>query len=299
MELLEAMINSYYSEKLKHDTRPMRKFHPSTIGMCQRRIVFDMLMVPYKPHESQLVRIFENGHSMHHRYEKLFKDMGILVQAEMKLENEDISGHTDALVKIQSFMNPFGEYYLIELKSAFSKSFEWMQKNNSPKAEHKAQLTFYLYLAQTMLNLDVRKGIIFVENKDTQEVWEHHLDYDPRFGEQLMEKARTLIQLAKERRLPEIPKGHTPSFYKCAQCNYNFYCHGDSRKNDGQVRYPIPFQFGSPIYQDVLTILHAIQNGLPIPDVIKGDTNGDLVREVTERNTTNHNMQRWMDLDVR
>jgi hypothetical protein len=290
---LESMINRYYEEKMKTDTRPMRKLHPSTIGMCQRRIAFDMLMVPKMPTDPSKQRIFENGHSLHLRYETLFEKMGILVQAEMKLEYGDISGHTDALIRIPSFIKPEGEYYLVELKSASSKSFKWMQENNQPKSEHRAQLMFYMHLS------GVHKGIIFVENKDTQEVWEYHLDYDPQVGQQLMSKAQWLISLAKQRRVPDLPPKHTPSYYKCAQCPFNFYCHSDSRTNTGEIRYPIPFVFGSQAYQDALSIIHAIKHNLPIPDVIKGDTNGDLVREVTEKNTINHNMQRWMDLDVR
>lgn len=272
------MIDRHLSERQKYETRPMRKLHPSTIGMCQRRIIFDMMMVPKGPNDNQLIRIFENGHSMHHRYEKLFGDMGILVAAELKIESDDISGHTDAHIRIKSFANPEGEDYLVELKSAFSKSFEWMVKNNLPKKEHRAQLTFYMHLS------GIHKGILFVESKDTQEVWEYHLDYDPKYGQELEEKARWCISLAKERRLPDIPKGHTPSYYKCADCPYNFYCHNGSAKNDGTIRYPIPFNVGSQIYTDVLRILHAMQNGDAIPDVIEGTTNGDLVREVAAKN---------------
>jgi hypothetical protein len=291
LELLSTMINRHYEEKQKYGTRPMRKLHPSTIGMCQRKIVFDMLMVPKAPVDVQLIRVFENGHSMHQRYEKLFEEMGILVQAEMKLEADEISGHTDALIRIPSFLNPHGELYLVELKSASSKSFKWMKENNTPKTEHRAQLTFYMHLS------GIHKGIIFVEDKDTQEVWEYHLDYDPAYGQQLENKARWCISLAKMRRLPPIPPKHTPSYYKCKQCPYNFYCHQGSRTNEGTERYPIPFVFGSVAYQDALQIIYAIQNDQPIPDVIQGSTNGDLVREVADKNKIT-DLQRWMDLDV-
>ncbi|QHW35834.1 hypothetical protein GZH47_33625 (plasmid) [Paenibacillus rhizovicinus] len=289
MGVLEPMIKSYYHESQKDGNRPMRgKLHPSTIGMCDRRIVFDMIMVPKEANDAQLMRIFDNGHGMHHRYEKMFEDMGILVQAEMRIELENISGHTDAWVKIRSFANPHGEDYLVELKSAFSKSFEWMVKNNLPKKEHRAQLTFYMHLT------GIKKGIIFVENKDTQEVWEYELEYDPALGQQLMNKAHRLIEMAQQRRLPAIEKGYTPSNYKCAQCPYNIYCHAGATRQDGAVRYPIPFNMGSEIYQDVLRIIAAIQQGDPIPDVLEGSTNGDLVREVTRKNElVTQYTQRW------
>lgn len=278
MGLLENLINFHYKEKHKRDTRPMRKLHPSTIGMCQRKIVFDMLMVPKEMPENRLMRIFQNGHSMHERYENLFRDMGILVQNEMKIESDDISGHTDAWIRIYSLDAPEGVDYLVELKSAYSKSFEWMVKNNSPKKEHKEQLTFYMHLS------GIHKGILFVENKDTQELWEYPMEYNPELGRQLEEKARWCISLAKERVLPNIPPKHTPSYYKCAQCDYNFYCHAGSVKQNGYERYPIPFKFGSKAYYDAFSIIQAIQNNQPIPDVIVGTTNGELATEVERYN---------------
>lgn len=279
MGMLEHLINHHNREAYKKQTRPMRKLHPSTIGMCQRKIVFDMLMVPKAMPNDRLMRIFENGHSLHHRYEELFDKMGILVQNEMKLEFEDISGHTDAWVKIYSIENPMGEDYLVELKSAFSKSFEWMVKNNRPKKEHYEQLTFYLHLVQKM-GIPITKGVIFVENKDTQEVWEYPVEYDPNLGKKLEEKGNWCILLAKERKLPPIPPRHTPSYYKCATCDYNFYCHVGSIKKNGYERYPIPFKFGSKAYSDTFSIVEAIKNNKPIPNIIVGDTNGELAVEV-------------------
>lgn len=284
MGMLEHLINNYNRVEYKKQTRPMRKLHPSTIGMCQRKIVFDMLMVPKDMPEDRLMLIFENGHSLHHRYEQLFEDMGILIQNEMKLEFEHISGHTDAWIKIFSLENPMGQDYLVELKSAFSKSFEWMVKNNRPKNEHRDQLTFYLHLVRKM-GLPIDRGIIFVENKDTQEIWEYELIYDEGLGYRLEEKANWCISLAQERKLPPIPPQHTPSFYKCSICDYNFYCHSDSVKRDNTVRYPIPFNFGSKAYADAFSIIQAMKNGTPIPNVILSDTNGGLATEVDYYNS--------------
>lgn len=283
MGMLEHLINNYNRNQYKKQTRPMRKLHPSTIGMCQRKIVFDMLMVPKDMPEDRLMRIFDNGHGLHHRYEDLFRQMGILIQDEMKLEFDNISGHTDAWIKVYSIENPMGKDYLVELKSAFSKSFEWMVKNNTPKKEHRDQLTFYLHLVQKM-GLPITSGIIFVENKDTQEIWEYELEYDPQLGQQLEDKGTWCISLAQQRIVPDIPARHTPSFYKCAICDYNFYCHAGNLKRDGQERYPIPFKFGSKAYVDAHSIIAAIQNNEPIPNVIISDTNGGLATEVEQYN---------------
>ncbi len=283
MGMLEHLVNNYNRISQMKQTRPMRKLHPSTIGMCQRKIVFDMLMVPKVMPDDRLMRIFDNGHAMHERYESLFEEMGIQVKNEMKIEFGEISGHTDAWIKVYSIENPMGMDYLVELKSAFSKSFEWMAKNNQPKKEHRDQLMFYLHLVQKM-GILINKGIIYVENKDTQDIWEYELEYDSSSGQKLEDKANWCISLAKERKLPPIPPRHTPSYYKCAICDYNFYCHSGSLKRDQTERYPIPFKFGSKAYADVFSIVLAIQNDQPIPNIIVGDTNGELFTEVEKYN---------------
>jgi hypothetical protein len=272
-------VDEYLKQQQKRETRLMRnKLHPSTIGMCQRRIVFDMLMVPVAPHDSRLLKVFENGHSVHERYQKLFADMGILLEEEMRLEKGDISGRTDALIKLYTFDNQSGKELLVELKSAAEKSFKWMKEKNTPKVEHKAQLQFYMHLS------GVHDGILFVENKDTQEIWEYPMYYDSDYGQELEQKAMWCIDLAKARMVPPIPPYYTPSAYKCSICSYNFYCHYGNLKKNGEERYPIPFNFGSPVYFDALDIINAMKNNQPIPDVILGDTNGDLAVQVEERN---------------
>ena len=253
------------------------KLHPSTIGMCERRIVFDMIMVPKDEPSDQLMEIFDNGHAMHEKYQRKFREMGILVKEEMPIEKGNITGHVDAHVRIYTFLSPGGDDMLIELKSAAEYSFKWMKEKNTPKAEHRAQLQFYMHLS------GVHKGIIFVENKDNQDRWEYQMEYDPEHGQRLEAKANRCIENAKQRKLPPIPKGYTPSCYKCSLCDYNFYCHAGNYKKDDTVRYPIPFPFGSEVHSDSMNIIHAMNNGLPIPDVIEGNTNGDLARCVQKK----------------
>ena len=85
------------------------------------------------------------------------------------------------------------------------------------------------------------------------------MDYDQKYAEGLEQKAYWCIDLAKKRMLPAIPKGHTPSYYKCGYCDYNFLCHYGSRLKTGEERYPIPFRFGSEVYFDTLNILAAME----------------------------------------
>lgn len=278
MSVLTGMLAHRNRAKFRDGTRPMRnKLHPSTIGMCERRIVFDMIMVPKDEPDDRLLEVFDNGHAMHEKYQKKFRDMGILLEEEMPLQKGAITGHADARIKVYSFHAPEGEEMLVELKSAAEYSFKWMKEKNLPKAEHRAQLQFYMHLS------GITKGIILVENKDTQERWEYEMNYDEQYGNRLEQKANRCIDNAYARKLPDIPKGYTPSAYKCSLCDYNFYCHAGNTKKDNTERYPIPFPEGTEAHFDAVAIIKAMQNNETIPDLIEGSTNGDLAKCVQNK----------------
>lgn len=251
----------------KTGKRNMRKLHPSTIGYCERKGVFDMLMLPIVPQQARIQRVFDNGHKLHERFEQLFEDMGILIEAEKTIELDEISGRTDAWIKID------GKDYLVELKSASQFSFDWMLKKNAPKKEHVEQLMLYLHLA------NIQKGIILVENKDNQQLLEFHISYDPFVAMDLIYRVNRRIGFAKERKAPPIPQGKTPACSECGYCSYAFYCHFDSKKGN-QPRHPIPFSIGSVLHQQVLNIINAIVHDQVIPDYIPGETNGELFQYV-------------------
>lgn len=262
-----------YLEKVKPLTgkRMMRKFHPSTIGYCERKSVFEMMMLPHAPVSAKIQRVFENGHSFHERFEKMFDEMGILIEAEKIIESDEISGRTDAWIKINS------EDFLVELKSASNFSFEWMQKKNEPKIQHVEQLMLYLHLT------DINNGIILVENKDTQDLLEFVVRYDPVIAMELMQRVYRRIEYAQKRIAPPIPEGYTPACSECSYCPFSFYCHSESKKFN-KKRYPIPFQIGSVVYQQVINTIHAILHEQPIDDFVPGDTNGDLHQYMKQYN---------------
>jgi hypothetical protein len=237
-----------------------------------------MMMVPKEMQKVQVLKIFENGTRMHTCYQTWLEKIGILVEAERKLDKGAISGHCDAIVKTYPFTCPKGQETIIEFKSAANDSFNWMQKKKKPKTEHYLQIMFYMYLS------GIHQGIIFVENKDSQETLEFPITYRPETGKQLYDRANYLIDLAKKRKLPDRPQKYVPSCYKCSICDYAFYCHNQSIKRNGEVRYPIPFRFGTPAYIHALEIIDAVNNHKPIPDVIKGNTLGDLYSETAAMN---------------
>lgn len=198
-------------EKKRRDTKDF-KFYPSSIGKCSREIVYAMLGYSKPEIPSRVLRIFDNGDSMHERYQNWFGEMGILISPELPIKDEElgISGRTDALIRIND------ELVLVELKSSNTRQFERMQKEGLPKEEFSKQLQLYLHLT------GIKKGIILIENKNDQSILEFTEDYDNELANELIKKIKDCIWHAKENLIPERPFAKTS--FECRYCDFNIEC---------------------------------------------------------------------------
>jgi len=220
--MLKKLIDNHMRTIQANNNRDHSKFHPSAIGYCSRKITYSMLGYEEEPVDTITQRIFENGHSMHARYEKWFEDMGIQIAPELVLsENSEdpeiarkarelnIDGRTDSLIEVN------GERYIVELKSAGQAMFEY-HLNKGPKKHHLQQILMYMYLT------GVKKGILLYENKNTQEIREFAIEYDEEIVEDLIKKASVINSYVLEKKLP--PKEGTASSWQCKYCNYFNLC---------------------------------------------------------------------------
>lgn len=190
------------------------KFFPSSIGKCSRMVVYEMLGYQKKELPPKVLRILDNGNSMHLRYQDMFAEMGILIAPELPIKEPElgISGRTDALIKIED------ELILVELKSANQKACDKMRKNNLPKEEYVMQLQLYLHLT------GIQKGIILVENKNDQELLEYAVNYDPEIAKKLISKIEHCIKHAKQGKLPPREYEMVGWDSPCKFCDFNEEC---------------------------------------------------------------------------
>lgn len=185
--LLKREIEEAKEFEERLDSTGAVKFYPSSVGQCSRKIAYQMVGTPSQPLPARVLRILDNGTSMHSRYELLFAEMGILLASEVKIseESEDkaiaefcrkyhISGRTDAIIRVDD------EVYIVELKSASNNSFSRIRDSGEPKKEHYQQIQLYMHI------LGIHRGIILMENKDTQEIWEFPVHYDPEMATHIL-----------------------------------------------------------------------------------------------------------------
>lgn len=219
IEMLNNHLPAINEESNKE--RDNTYFHPSTIGFCSRKIAYIMHEFPAPDLDPRVIRIFENGHSMHERFENWFDSMGIQIAAEVELSPDspdqaiaercrelDIRGKTDSLIEIG------GEYYLVELKSANDRMFKnFLQE---PKEQHVEQLQLYMYLS------GVHQGFLLYENKNDQSLKEFLIEYDEEMVNRLREKILNVNEHVNNNTLPE--REFTRSHWQCKYCDFSGIC---------------------------------------------------------------------------
>ncbi len=225
------------------------KFYPSSVGQCKRKIAYQMMGYPGKPIPGQNLLIMDNGTYFHNRMEDLFERMGILIAPELKLKDEElrISGRSDAIVwnflkdekeatlgeniadeQIQLYMPDEGEEKLVydglasdvlivEFKSIKSKNYEKYLPKTKPKREHELQLQLYFYLT------GIRAGLVYYENKDTQEHKYYYVQYDQALVDEVVSDIKIIIKHIDEGTLPD--REYQPTDFQCRYCDYRDICY--------------------------------------------------------------------------
>ena len=82
---LTDIVNRHLIGRSKNDHRDYSYFHASEWDGCHRKIAYEyyeekkiLQSIQQSSHDPKLLRIFDNGHSMHDRYKKYFESTATL-----------------------------------------------------------------------------------------------------------------------------------------------------------------------------------------------------------------------------
>jgi CRISPR/Cas system-associated exonuclease Cas4 (RecB family) len=216
---LEAMIvegiDTHLSKRNKEEYRKVEYFRPSSTNQCARYWYYVFNGVNYPTSfSSQTYRIFDNGHAVHDRLYKYFRDMGILLQEELPVSNEDppIQGTADGVIDL------YGPK-LIELKSISAEGFEYRRLAHKPSDDHYRQAQIYM----KCLSLD--SGFVIYENKNNQQILPIYIEKDDKFIDKLFNKYRKIYLSVQEGTIPDRPYKRTSKH--CASCDLEQHCWSD------------------------------------------------------------------------
>ena len=207
-EILKQINNAIINN---NKPRERKYLYASDIYGCQRKIAMQF-KGNQKSFDARTLRIFDNGNSTHERIEKYFLNAGMLIESEKVLPNFvdeiEVHGRLDLLLKIDN------EKVIGEIKSINLRNVE------TPKREHKAQLMFYMH------QLNIKKGLLIYESKQTQELFLFELDYDELKAKKVIDWFKETDKKMRQKRLPKkMNQNYYPCKFGKGECQYFEDCH--------------------------------------------------------------------------
>ena len=217
--MLKELINKFYLDQRKD--REQHHFYITDAGKCSRAIFFKFKKAPREEMEARVLRLFDHGDSIHRLIMKPLLSMREIhvVASEVDIPPQElIRGRADAIISDGK------ELYVLDIKSMNSMVFKNL---NQPKEEHINQIQLYLHY------LDPQKGILLYVNKDSQELKEFEMFYDPKRAHTLLKALSDLkIKIDSNVIPPRILEW--PGNWQCQYCQFKEIC---SAAGEGNVSW--------------------------------------------------------------
>jgi len=230
--MLKELINQFYSNQRKD--RQQHHFYISDAGKCGRAIFFRFKKAPAEEIEPRVLRLFDHGDSIHRLIMKPLLSMKEIhvIASEVDIPPQElIRGRADAIISDGK------DLYVLDIKSINSMLFKSLE---SPKEEHINQIQLYLHF------LDPKKGILLYVNKDTQELKEFIVKYDPQRVQSLLKILYDLKKKIDANIVPARIPGW-PDDWQCQYCPFKEICltAGEGEVNWESFKKKIEAQSGS------------------------------------------------------
>ena len=205
-DVKEALIEYFKGLNDKEWTRKVGVHHPSALGGCTRARYYDRLGIAPKPRKpvEQLV-MFEVGHAIHDRWQKILQKMFPGFEAELLAVDEELfmAGHCDGVFRIKD--------WILEIKTVGDSSFRRLR---SPKKDHVEQAHCYMWA------FDVPRSQILYICRNTGLM----KNYKRKFS---METWRTIVGKFEEIEdgiVAEQPPPKEPNTWVCPGCKFFHVC---------------------------------------------------------------------------
>lgn len=193
-------LDIFLTTKNKKSFKQRNGFAPSETNQCARYLVYLLQGVEIVQNiDSQLQRIFDNGHKVHERLTQYFKDFGVLEAAEVLIEHPPHlpvpigKAFADAIIVWNN------QRIVVEIKSCRSEMFLARKMYEKPKDDHYRQIQLY------MDALQIDYGMIIYEDKNSQELLIFDINIDRQYLDDLYKTYTKIINLHKEKKLPNRP----------------------------------------------------------------------------------------------
>ncbi len=204
--LIDTLLES--REESRNDTRDY--FHISEVDKCPRAIFYKMKGYLGEKFKADMYRKLDNGDYVHKRIMSILVSLGIVVASEIRIPESNLfHGRADAIVTIDN------ELYVLEIKSMNRYAFD---KLEAPDPAHLKQIQLYMHY------FNINKGIILVENKDSQEMKEFIVTRDDRILNEIFISFGILKEMTQANTIPPKPNFNRDEKWRCDYCPYRKVC---------------------------------------------------------------------------
>lgn len=205
--MLKELIDQFYLDR--HKDKEQHHFYITDAGKCGRAIFFKFKNVPREKMEARILRLFDHGDYIQMQILNTLFSMGLVRASEVNIPPQElVSGRADAIITLNN------ELYVVDFKSMNSMIFKNLKE---PKEENVNQIQLYLHYFK------IPKGILLYISKDTSELKEFVIKYDPALARVLLKSLETLKTKIDKDVVPERLADY-PDNWQCQYCQFREIC---------------------------------------------------------------------------
>ncbi len=217
--MLKEFIDKFYLDKQKD--REQSRFYITDAGKCPRAVFFKFKNAPRAEMEARVLRMFDHGDQVHQLIMRPLLSIREIhvVASEVKIGPQElISGRADAIISDGK------DLYVLDIKSMNSMIFKNLEE---AKEDNINQLQLYLHFFK------IPRGILLYVNKDSLELKEFLVNYNPNLVQSLLKSLSELKTKIDSNIIPaRIPT--YPDDWQCKYCAFREVC---NIANGGEVNW--------------------------------------------------------------
>jgi CRISPR/Cas system-associated exonuclease Cas4 (RecB family) len=215
--MLKELIDQFYLDRERD--KEQHHFYITDAGKCPRAVFFKFKNVPREKMEPRVLRMFDHGDYIQMQILNNLFSLGIVRASEIKIPPQElISGRADAIITLDN------DLYVVDFKSMNSLVFKNLDQ---PKEDNVNQIQLYLHFFK------IPKGILLYINKDTLELKEFLVEYNPAIAKELLSELSDLKTKIDSNIVPDrIPA--FPDNWQCQYCQFKEIC---TTAGEGNVKW--------------------------------------------------------------
>jgi len=217
--MLKELIDKFYLDRQKE--KEQSRFYITDAGKCPRAVFFKFKNAPRAEMEARVLRMFDHGDQVHQLIMRPLLSVREIhvVASEVKIGPQElISGRADAIISDGK------DLYVLDIKSMNSMIFKNLEE---AKEDNVNQLQLYLHFFK------IPRGILLYVNKDSLELKEFLINYNPSISENLLEDLNKLKIKIDSNIIPSRIQTY-PDDWQCKYCSFREIC---VMTNGGEVNW--------------------------------------------------------------